>query len=336
MTVMKAVVLTANQKMELQEITLAKLDDENCRIKIKNVGVCSSDIQRGFGGGAYFYPLIMGHELAGEVAEVGKNVKNFWKKDRVVIFPLLPCFKCEACVREVYAQCHDYSYYGSRQNGGYAEFIDVKPWNLIKIPSDISFQDAATTEPTSVVLHALKRAEVFQRLPKEIAIIGAGFLGLIMAQILQRKCPEVKITIIDRNQFKLDIAKKYVSETKLIKNEEEWQKFIDLEAKNKYCVVFEATGNPPSFSHSIEIVKHAGRAVWLGNITDDLTISKKNVSNILRKEIDIIGTWNSEYKGQENDDWIEALELMQEGLKPSEIVSYFIKLEEAPQILEKL
>lgn len=331
---MKAIVLTANQKMELQKISLDRLEMQSCRIKVKNVGVCSSDIERSCGNGAYFYPLVMGHELAGEVVEIGSQVKNLFVGDAVVVFPLLPCFRCEACKRESYAQCYDYSYYGSRCNGGYAEYLDVKEWNLLKIPQGVDYADAATVEPLAVVIHALKKSQIDEN--KNFAIIGAGFLGLLMTQIIKLKFPKCQVTVFDRNDFKLEIAGKYACKTVLLKDQKAFDKYLNNDESEKFNIVLEASGVPANFANAIAMTAHNGVTLWMGNVTGDLTLSKKMVSSVLRKELKIIGTWNSEYNPKSYDDWKEALDLIRRGLRPSHLVTHWISLEEVPQILLKL
>lgn len=329
---MKAAVLVQNKKIEVKDLELGQLESDCCRVKILYSGVCSSDIQRAFDGGAYFYPLVMGHEIAGEIVQAGSEVKNFKAGDKVGVFPLLPCKKCSACKNEIYAQCHDYDYYGSRRNGGFSEYLDIKAWNLIKVPEKVDIKDVVALEPMAVALHALNRANILENPPKTMAIIGAGFIGLIAAQIVVKKCPQTKLTLIDRNQFKLDILKDKAN-TVLLKTDEEWINFI---SKNSFEVVLEATGSPKSFEHSTNITNRNGITVWMGNITDDLVISKKNVSSILRKELKIIGVWNSIYKPGQADDWKEALSLIEEGIHPCELVSHWISLNQIEETLAKL
>ena len=188
---MKVVILKGNKNLVVEDKPLSDLEDKYCRIKIHNVGLCSSDIERSYGNGAYFYPLIMGHEISGEIYEVGININGYSPGDRVAVFPLIPCFNCESCNKEIYAQCHDYSYYGSRTDGGYAEYLDVPEWNLLKLPDNITFQDAALIEPLSVVVHALKRFNMINHIDNNsignTVIIGAGFLGILAVQILRIK-----------------------------------------------------------------------------------------------------------------------------------------------------
>ena len=335
---MKAAVLTKNQEIKIRDLDIPETNSDECLIKIRNVGICSSDIQRGFGDGAYFYPLIMGHEMSGEITKIGSSVKDFNIGDKVGIFPLLPCFKCDSCQKRKYVRCKEYGYYGSRKDGGYAEYLNVKSWNLIKIDSKLDYRDIACLEPLAVSLHCLKRLEIDDSKKLSIAIIGTGFLGLIMMQILKTKFPNHKITAIDRNQFKLDIAKKYSDQTLLLDNEEAWQTFLENEGNNGFDMVIEATGVPKSFNNSIKITKEGGKCLWMGNITDDLTIDKKTVSSILRKELKVIGTWNSDYDPKEqSDDWRDSINLMMNhSIKPSEFVTDFIELEEVPNYLRKL
>ena len=333
---MKAVILKSNKNLIIQEKNIGSLDDDHCRVKIINAGICSSDIQRSYNHGAYFYPLIMGHELAGEIVEVGNSVEKYKKGDRIAIFPLLPCFKCEPCANENYAQCHNYSYYGSRRDGGFAEYLDVNKWNIVSLPDNIALKDAAAIEPLCVIIHALRVAELLDSEntnSNTIVIIGAGFLGLLMTMTLNKYLPNANITVIDRNKFKLDIAAKFAQRTVLLKSNKEWDKFIK---KNAFKSVIEATGNPDAFIRSIEIVKHSGNLLWMGNITSELMLSKSIVSSILRKEITIKGTWNSVYKPKKPDDWKQAIQFIADGLQPSELITHFVTLDEIPDILEKL
>ena len=267
---MKTVNLVANQKLIVEHKSLSKLDNNKCRIKLSNTGVCSSDIQRCFESGAYFYPLVMGHEISGEIAAVGKNIANYSVGDRVSVFPLLPCFNCEACERELYAQCYDYSYFGSRTDGGYAEYLDVPEWNLLKLPDDVSFQDAALIEPLSVVVHALKRFNLINtnngNTPGRTIVIGAGFLGILAVQILRNKHPDLVLSIIDRNAFKLNIADKYVNKKLHLHNSDKWSELL---SKDLFQNVIEATGNPDAYRHTISLATRGGNILWMGNITDE-------------------------------------------------------------------
>ena len=300
---MKAAVLTANGCLDVKDVPLADIQPDECRVKIAYTGVCSSDIFRGYEKGAYHYPLVMGHELAGEVEAAGSVVTTFKKGDKVAVFPLRPCFHCEPCERHDYAQCLDYGYYGSRCDGGFCEFLNVKEWNLLRVPSGVSLRDAALTEPMSVVVHALRRAEItkeFEHRRGSLAVIGSGFLGLLALQIVKSLYPSLTPTLFDRNAFKLDIASEHGAAAVLLKDKAGWDAYL-ADPQRRFDVVIEASGAPENFVRSLQMLKQGGAVVWMGNITDDLTLPKNIVSSILRKEIRMIGTWNSSYKSPKND-----------------------------------
>lgn len=115
---MQAVVLHSNKHLQLESIPLHTPNSNECQIRVAATGVCSSDIFRSFDNGAYFYPLIMGHELSGEITKVGSNVNERFKvNDKVAVYPLIPCKICEHCINKSFIHCKNYDYYGSRCHG---------------------------------------------------------------------------------------------------------------------------------------------------------------------------------------------------------------------------
>jgi L-iditol 2-dehydrogenase len=278
----------------------------------------------------------MGHELSGEIINVGSNSNcEFSVGDKVCIFPLLPCFKCPACEQKLFSLCKDYDYYGSRRNGGFSEYLNVKKWNILKLPNGVSTEDGALVEPTAVALHAVKKLNINKDSKTSLCIFGAGFLGLIATQIVDKLYPNCKITLVDRNQFKLDIGTKYQTKNQCVRDKESWDSFLS-EKENSFDYVIEFVGTPETFSAVIDVAASKANAVWAGNITADLTLTKQQISSILRKELTIIGTWNSIYKGQKVCDWSESIDMINKGLKPSELVSLKIGLEDLDITLRKL
>src|SRR5690606_16337988 len=105
--------------------------------------------------GTYSYPMILGHELAGEIVQVGSETTGLSAGDRVTIIPLIPCGKCSYCAVGAYQLCDDYSYYGSRTDGGLAEYIAVQGTNVLKLPDEVDFETGACTDPAAIALHAI-------------------------------------------------------------------------------------------------------------------------------------------------------------------------------------
>ena len=328
--------LEKNQKVVIKYLPEEKLLPNQCEVKIKAAGLCSSDISRGYGGSSYFYPLVMGHELAGEITKVGDNVKDeFNVGDLVCIFPLIPCFNCFSCKKKLFALCKDYSYYGSRRNGGFAERLNVNQWNLLKIPVGVKIEDCALVEPTAVALHAVQKLNLKFEKKSQVCILGAGFIGLMAVQIINYFYPKCKVTLVDRNKYKLDIGIKYGAISQWVGDLNAWEEFL-IKNENKFDNVIEFIGSPKTFSAALHIASQMAVVVWAGNITGDLKIRKSQVSSILRKELSILGTWNSIYKGEKNCDWEKTLSLISNGLKPSELVTSRINLEEIDETLQKL
>jgi L-iditol 2-dehydrogenase len=330
----KAAVLLENGVIQIQNRPHVVPEAGEVEVGISRAGICSSDIERGFGDGAYHYPLVMGHEIAGIVTSAPHKANTFVEGDRVAIFPLLPCFKCILCKQKKYALCKVYSYYGSRRDGGFASHLNCREWNLIKLPDNVSFDDAALIEPTAVVIHAIKKLKLHQS-DKQVCIIGAGFLGLLAVMCIRHYFPKIEISIVDRNDYKLKIGQKLGAKGIHLKDHDDWAHFV-ASNKNSYPKMIEFVGAPETFHHSISLCSQAGRIVWVGNITDDLLLRKEVVSSILRKELSILGSWNSQYKGATFCDWQETIKLTSDGVCPSNLVTTRITVDGIHETISRM
>ena len=334
----QSVVLIANGELSLENRPMPVPGTDEVVVKIGACGICSSDIPRAFKEKAYHYPLVMGHEFAGEIVGVGTETDAALLGRQVTVFPLLPCFECEPCQRGTYAQCVQYQYYGSRRDGAYAKYLAVCQWNVLPLPAGVSLRDGALTEPVAVALHGLSRLGLLgggEHGVRRVLIVGAGFIGLVGAEILRMSCPDIAITVADRNQHKLDLITDPAIEKILIETPQGLERLV-TERGGQFDVVIEATGAPSVFRETIRLVRPGGRVLWMGNIEADLLLPQALVSMILRKEIAILGTWNSSYAGRAPSDWTQVLELMAKGLRPSRYVSDFVHLEDAPDIFRRL
>ena len=120
---MKAGVLHAREDIRYEEVETPVPKAGEVLVKVKYSGICGSDVPRVNGDGAHFYPIILGHEFSGVVEEVGEGVTKVKKGQRVAGAPLVPCMKCEDCMKGDYALCKHYSFIGTRQPGSFAEYI---------------------------------------------------------------------------------------------------------------------------------------------------------------------------------------------------------------------
>ena len=180
---MKAWILHGIGDIRLEETVRPKPAEREVLLAVRAVGICGSDIPRIYRTGAYSHPLIPGHEFAGEVVEVGKGVEPSWVGQRVGVFPLIPCGSCGPCQRKLYEMCRCYSYLGSRRNGGFAEYTAVPVQNLLRLPRQASYEEAAMLEPMAVAVHAMRRAGI--SMSDTVAVCGLGTIGLLLVMFLR-------------------------------------------------------------------------------------------------------------------------------------------------------
>ena len=320
---MNSLELVANGEFNLVKKKTPSIKGDQCLIRVSVCGVCSTDIYRSHDNGAYFYPLVMGHEIAGKIEAVGDEINGFALGDEVGVFPLIPCFSCEECAVENFMLCHDYSYHGSRCEGGYSELLAVNAWNLLKVPEGVDLKDAVFLEPTSVLVHAMRKSELWESSRRKVLIIGAGFLGLILAQILATRNADHEIWVMDKNAFKLDMLPTGVGKTTS----------LDDVKGQMFDNVFEGTGSAHGVGVAIDHIRRGGTICLLGNPSADVSIEQNLFGQLLRKEVRVQGSWNSAFRQDPDDDWSHVLNLMQQGLKPSQFVSHEFGLEGVPHFL---
>ncbi len=312
---MKCLNLHAVGDICLDEKEIPELLCDEVLVKVKCCGVCGSDIGRVYSHGTYHFPTVIGHEFSGEVVE---DKSGEYTGKRVTVFPLLPCFSCDMCKSENYAQCRSYDYYGSRRDGGFSEYIAVKKWNLTELPDHVSFEEGAMCEPTSVALHAVKK--LGDLTGKTVLITGAGPIGIISG-FWARKFGADKIYYIDIDTQKIEFAEKFGFE-------EHDGREVDV------CI--EGTGAASAVAMAIASVKAFGKIVLMGNPGGDVSLSAKDYQNILRKELSLLGTWNSA-RGDTVNDWREALSAMDCGDLPiRELITHRVSLENCISALEMM
>lgn len=316
---------------------LSVSDDSCVIVKVRAAGICGSDIPRIYKNGAYHHPLIPGHEFSGEVAECGKNVSGDFAGKRVGVFPLIPCHECIPCKKHEYEMCRDYNYLGSRCDGGFAEYVKVPSDNLIFLPDEVSFEQAAMLEPLSVAIHAIKKAGISSvdgKISKDssIAVCGLGTIGLFI--VMQLKSMGFSNLICIGNK---DYQKKIVTE-ELGSSEDCFISFDPADAVNRIIektggagvdAYFECVGKNESVTLGLNVLAPSGRLQLVGNPASDMFFSRDDYWKILRKQLTVTGTWNSSFTHSENDDWNEVLRsLSEKRIRPEKLITHRFPLED--------
>lgn len=281
--------------LKFEEKETYELTKDNVLVKIKYCGICSSDIERVFINGTYHFPTIPGHEMSGQIVAVNDEDEKLLGR-KVAIFPLMPCFDCDACENEEYAQCSNYNYFGSRCDGGYSEYLLVPKWNLVLFDDKLDYKIAALCEPGAVAVHSINIGNVQKN--QNIAISGTGTIGMMIALIAKGK--GARVTVIGRSKESLEFSKNLGLNTILTS---------ELE-NNTFEKVFEVVGNNESINQSISLADNFGTVILVGNPKDDVLLDKQIYWKILRKQITLKGIWNSSYNSKIND-WEEILNMME-------------------------
>ena len=177
---MKAAVLHANEDLRYEEYPMPQIKPDTVKVRVRATGICGSDVPRVLHNGAHFYPIVLGHEFAGDVVEIGKGVEDIKIGDTVSGVPLLPCLKCNNCIKGDYALCKNYSFIGSREQGSFAEYVVIPAINAVKYDPVIPYEQAAMFEPSTVALHGLFCGDY--RGGGSVAILGGGTIGIFTMQ----------------------------------------------------------------------------------------------------------------------------------------------------------
>ena len=313
---MKALNLHGVGDLRLDEMPLPACDEDEVLVKIGSCGVCGSDLPRVYTKGTYHFPTVIGHECAGTVVH---DPRGELTGVRAAIFPLLPCFTCEACQREAYALCANYDYYGSRRDGGMAEYLAVKRWNLLPLPEGVSMDAGAMCEPAAVARHAVRKLGDVNS--KHLLISGAGPIGLLVA-MWARSEGVGRVSFFDLDEAKVQFAV-----------EMGFSAYVDGEAVD---LAIEGTGASGAMVRCLDALCAGGRMVLMGNPIGAMDLSQADYWKILRKELVLCGTWNSSYAEQEND-WREALAAMSDGrIQPELLISHRVLLEKGIEALEMM
>lgn len=296
--------------LRYEEVPVPEIKADEVLLRVQAAGICGSDIPRVFEKGTYHFPTVIGHEFAGVICKVNPGDEALLDKTAAV-FPLIPCGTCAACQTGEYAQCADYDYYGSRRDGGFAEYIAVKKWNLVFVPNGIPVEYAAMTEPCAVAIHAMIRGGV--NLGDTVIIFGAGTIGLLAAQAA-RGWGAAQVVLADPDVAKLDFARKIGFEHCVNPGSLDPAEYVrSINGGKGADLALEAAGVSTAVEGCFMAVKAFGRVVLMGNPAKNMDLSQKAYWEILRKQLTLKGTWNSSYNEVHND-WKLAIQCMEKNI----------------------
>lgn len=333
MDLMKALVIEAEDKFTYKDVPVPEIKDDEVLVKVRACGICGSDIPRVMNKGVHFYPIIVGHEFAGDVVKIGSSVKNVGIGQRVTAAPLIPCSACPECQKGNPAMCTHYSFIGSRQDGAMAEYVAVPARNLVPIADSVSYEQGAAIEPITVALHGIERAGVMEG-GKSALVYGCGTIGMLTIQCLKAKGIE-RVYAIDIDEHKLKIAKKLGAYEIINSSKVDVAEYFKEHGKVDFA--FETAGVNFLQAQIIELVNKHGKVVYIGTAHGDVKLPANSFEQILRSEIFVTGSWMSYSAPFPGSEWTAAAEYLAAGkIKTEELISHRFKLSDGIKAFETL
>jgi threonine dehydrogenase-like Zn-dependent dehydrogenase len=302
-------------------------------LRVQAASICGSDIKR-YVDGHRMYPLILGHECAGIIEAVGEGVSSDLVGKHAAVIPLVPDFTCEECERGLYSACHHYSFIGSRQDGGFAEFVDMPARNAFIVPDDLSFEQVALIEPSTVARHILDLGS-FER-GQTALVFGAGSIGLMTIQWL-RILGASLIIATDVSETNLETARKLGAHVTLNPLN------VDVPAEVKRLtgdgvdLAIEAAGVPQTLMQSVPVTRPRGNIVCGGNQPLDKTLPLTFIENLMRKELRLNGCFMSYSAPFPGHEWSDTISALQSGeLDMETMISHRFPLSATPGVFEQI
>jgi len=291
---MKAQIFYEPKNMKLEEVPVPEVELDQVLVRVKACGICASDI-------AYYYgdnpldtetgmgPLILGHEFSGEVVQVGliPARKGLFKPgDRVVVDPLQYCYACEICKKGQFNLCENKNGLGISHNGGFAEYCVSHYTGLHKIPDNVSYVEAAMTEPLADAVYAVQKMSV--KLGDFCVVIGPGAIGIMMLQLIKSSGAGT-IVLIGTRDYRLEVGKDSGADVIINTAAENSPYYVaDLKARiealtdGKFAnAVVTATGSVEAMETALEISGRRSTIVYFGLPSDEAVIRVHPLSALL-------------------------------------------------------
>lgn len=267
---MKALECTRPGKLEYKEIARPVLKKGQAIIRIRNIGVCGTDLHAYEGTQPFFeYPRILGHELSGELADID-GAPGFNKGETVTFLPYLNCGHCIACRNGKTNCCVNLKTCGVHIDGGMTEYYSV-PSRLLLHSQGLTLEELAVVEPLSIGAHGIRRAAV--QAGEFVLVMGAGPIGLAALQIAGLK--GANLIVMDQNAHRLNFCGEVLGLSHIIDVREGKMKdqLLEITSGDMPAVVIDATGNRKAINTGLSYLAHGGRYILIGLQKEEINLS---------------------------------------------------------------
>jgi L-iditol 2-dehydrogenase len=330
---MKALILKDKLSMAFEDLPTPRARAGHYLLKVRAASICGSDLHR-FTRGHKVMPLVLGHEAAGEIVAAGEGADAGLVGRHAAVIPLVPCFDCAQCRAGRYSACQRYSFIGSRQNGGYAEFVELPERNVLLLPEELPFEAAALVEPSSVARHILDLGEF---LPGQtVVVLGAGSIGLMAVQWL-RILGAGQIIASDLAEANRQAALELGATTALNPREVDLTQAVRELTGEGADLALETAGAPQTLQQTIKVIHPGGAVVLAGNQPLDASLPLSWIEEFERGEFRLRGcfmSYSAPFPGHEWGDSVQALLTGQ--LNWQGMISHRFPLAQAPAVFGQM
>ncbi len=270
---MKAALKTADGRFAIEEVDEPVLPGADwAKVRIRVAGICGTDLRHWQKPDEHLRCCIMGHELAGEVVEVGADVTRVTPGDRVLVESVLGCGQCDWCRVRQYNRCPDlYPTRRASVSRAYAEYVVAPQHKLYRLPDHVGFDEAALLDTYAVCLHAQHLSGL--TINAKVAIVGAGPIGL--GQLMLAKASGADVLIVDTVAHSLDVARELGADRTVLSQAEDPVAAAMAFSGGRGCdVVFECAGGPSmpvTLPLATKLVRRGGKVVLVGGFEDGET-----------------------------------------------------------------
>lgn len=271
---MLAGVLYGKEQLRVESMPIPRIESGEVLVRVRAALTCGTDVKvfrRGYHAKMIVPPAVFGHELGGDIVEVGDGVRGFEVGQRVIAANSAPCGECFYCKRDLENLCDDLLF----NNGAYAEYIRIPARivekNLLLIPEHVAYQEAALAEPLACVLRGWE--ETHARAGDSVAIIGLGPIGMMFVCIA--KAFGARVIAIGRRWQQLERAQEMGAD-ELVCTEETAdlpERIRELTEGRGADVVFEAVGKPETWEVAVKLLRRGGTVNFFGGCPSDTKVS---------------------------------------------------------------
>lgn len=283
---MQAVVFPEAETLSVERVPDPAPAPDEVVVEVAACGICGTDIHIYHNEYMSDFPLIPGHEFAGRIVEVGRDVTGYTVGERVTVDPNLYCGRCDFCRNEQANHCTNWQGIGITRGGGFAQYVSAPARAVYRLPDSLNDKQAAFIEPLACVVHALKRFRIWPA--DSILVFGSGPMGLLLLQAL-RHAGASRVVMVDKQSDRLALAQRFGAAATVTAGPEQAEALRELSPRG-FGVVVDATGVPAVIEQAFNYLRPRGQYLQFG-VTPSTAKVSVSPYDIFHNDWTIIGSF---------------------------------------------